>query len=88
MPAYDYLCETNGRTVEVRHRMSEQLRTWGDLCDLVGLDPGRTPRTAPVRKLIGGAAVIGATSLGSGPAPAPCEAGQVCCGGGACGALN
>jgi len=29
MPTYDYRCDANGKTVEVIHRMSEQLNTWG-----------------------------------------------------------
>ena len=31
MPAYDYHCETNGRTVEVSHTMTTLLQTWGGL---------------------------------------------------------
>ncbi len=29
MPTYDYRCETNGQVVEVKHGMSEVLKTWG-----------------------------------------------------------
>ena len=43
MPTYDYRCEANGRVVEVRHRMSERLTTWGELCKLAGLDASRNP---------------------------------------------
>jgi len=56
MPAYDYHCERNGRTVEVSHRMIEALRTWGELCARAGLAPGATPADAPIRRLISGAA--------------------------------
>jgi hypothetical protein len=53
MPRYDYFCEANGRTVEVEHGWSRELRTWGDLVDVLRLDAGATPLDAPVRKLIG-----------------------------------
>ncbi len=79
MPNYDYYCESNGRTVEVSHRMAESLGTWGELCERAGLEPGKTPRSAPVRRLISGAAVH--TGKGMAAAP-PCETTGVCCGGG------
>jgi predicted nucleic acid-binding Zn ribbon protein len=83
MPNYDYYCESNGRTVEVSHRMAESLGTWGELCERAGLAPGKTPRSAPVRKLISGAAVHTGHRTGKGMATAPpCETTGVCCGGG------
>jgi hypothetical protein len=87
MPTYDYFCAANDRTVEVQHGMSERLATWGELCERAGIAPGRTPRNAPVERLATGGNVIGASSLGSGTAPAACDAGPACCGGG-CPALN
>lgn len=81
MPTYDYFCESNGRTVEVSHRMAEQLSSWGELCERAGIDAGRTDRKTPVRKLISGGAVLTGKSAASAP---PCETGM-CCGGGACG---
>lgn len=83
MPTYDYRCAANGRVIEVRHRMSERLTTWGELCALAGLEPGETPADAPVERLITGAQVVRRSSLGEAPAPA-CAAGP-CCGGGPCG---
>ena len=56
MPAYDYHCETNGRTVEVSHAMTTLLQTWGELCDSADLDPGETPVDAPLRPRVLGAA--------------------------------
>jgi len=82
MPTYDYYCESNGRTVEVSHKMAEQLRTWGELCERAGIAAGRTAPEAPVRRLISGGAVL--TGKGADSAP-PCETTGVCCGGGACG---
>jgi len=83
MPNYDYYCESNGRTVEVSHRMADSLGTWGELCERAGLQPGKTPRSAPVRKLISGAAVHTGQRTGKGMAAAPpCETTGVCCGGG------
>jgi predicted nucleic acid-binding Zn ribbon protein len=84
MPTYDYRCETNGRVVEVNHRMSEKLATWGELCERAHVDCGDTPATAPVQRLATGGNVITSNSLGSGFDPGPaCGAGG--CGNGMCG---
>jgi hypothetical protein len=82
MPTYDYYCEANDRKVEVSHRMSETISSWGDLCRQAEIDPGSTPPDAPVRRLITGGAVIGSASRAE-PVP-PCTSGP-CCGGGMCG---
>ena len=37
MPSYDYLCEANGRVVEVKHRMSDKLSSWGQVCEKAGI---------------------------------------------------
>jgi len=58
MPMYDYQCEANGRTVEVVHSMSKRLETWGELCELAGLECGDTPLDAPVQRLIGGGSAV------------------------------
>ena len=54
MPRYDYFCAANGRTVEVRHGMSETIATWGELCERAGHDPGDTPADAAIERKIGG----------------------------------
>ena len=88
MPSYDYLCQANQKIVEVRHRMNEQVSTWGELCHLADIEPGDTPLDAPVEKLITGGNVISSSSLKN-PEPA-CAGGTcgqampACCGGGAC----
>jgi hypothetical protein len=83
MPTYDYRCDTNGRIVEVNHRMSESLRTWGELCERNQMDLGDTPADAPVQRMATGGNLV--TRLGSGSAPAPaCGAGG-CCPTGVCG---
>ena len=82
MPTYDYFCESNGQKVEVKHRMSEELMNWGDLCDKAGIEAGDTPLDTPVRRLISGGAFISSSSL-SNPEPA-CSTGS-CCPGGVCG---
>ena len=71
MAVYDYYCEANDRTVEVRHGMSESVKTWGELCELAGLENGDTSADALVRRLMSAPVPItgGSTSLGSGPAP-------------------
>lgn len=74
MPTYDYHCPTNRRTLEVRHSMSQNLATWGELCALAGIDTGDTPVDSPVKRLITGGAIIGSRALGSG-VPQECPAG-------------
>ena len=76
MPTYDYLCEANGRVVEVSHKMSESLSTWGELCARAGLDPAGAPAKAPVRRLISGGAVVSSGNLGS--TERPCDYGTPC----------
>jgi len=61
MPTYDYRCDANGRVLEVNHRMSESLSTWGELCRHLGIEPAGTPIDAPVHRL--------ATGVTSSPAP-------------------
>ncbi len=85
MPTYDYRCDTNGRVVEVSHRMSESLSTWGELCERAHVALGDTPADAPVHRMATGGNLISSSSLGSGAAPAPaCSTGS-CCAGGMCG---
>ena len=80
MPTYEYFCAANGRTVEVSHRMAEQLQNWGELCSRAGIGPGRTRAATLVRRLISGAAVL--TGQPRDAAPEECAAGPACCGGG------
>jgi hypothetical protein len=82
MPTYDYFCDTNGCKLEVNHKMSESIRSWGELCERANVEPGDTPPDTPVRKLISGGAVISYSSL-SNPEPA-CSTGA-CCPSGVCG---
>lgn len=85
MPTYDYRCVANGRVVEVNHRMSENLSTWGELCAQAGIAPGDTPPDSPIERLATGGNVIGANSAGRDLPPMPsCPAGS-CCSGGMCG---
>mgnify|MGYP001594814326 FL=1 len=84
MPTYDYRCDLNGITVEVRHGMDQVISTWGALSNQAGLETGETPADASVRKLITGGNVIRSENLGSGQTP-PCENGGPCCGANRCG---
>jgi hypothetical protein len=52
MPYYEYRCETNGQTLEVRHGMQERLETWGELARRAGADLGETPPETPVERLM------------------------------------
>lgn len=83
MPTYDYRCDTNGRVIEVNHRMSETIATWGELCARAGIATDDTPSDSPVHRLATGGNLISKSSLGSGAAPA-CSTGS-CCPGGFCG---
>ena len=82
MPTYDYRCPANGRVVEVKHRMSEMVHTWGELCQMAGIEPGDTPADAAVERMATGGNIISSGGRGSGPAPT-CPSGG--CGGGMCG---
>ncbi|MCC7410137.1 MAG: zinc ribbon domain-containing protein [Gammaproteobacteria bacterium] len=52
MPRYDYFCEANARTVEVRHPMHVQLGFWGQVCYAAQIPLGDTDPLAPVRKVL------------------------------------
>ena len=82
MPSYDYRCDANGRVVEVRHRMSESLVTWGEVCQKAGLELGDTSADAPVQRLITGGSVVSSASLSNPEAP---SCGMGSCGSGMCG---
>ncbi len=82
MPTYDYRCEANGRTVEVRHRMSDEVHTWGELCALADIDPGATDPSSPVNRLATGGNVITSGRVGTQMPPCGSSGG---CAGGACG---
>ncbi len=82
MPSYDYHCETNGRTVEVRHSIKEKLANWGEVCARAGIDLGDAAADTPVQRLITGGGVISSSALSNPEAPA-CGAGG--CSGGLCG---
>ena len=72
MPTYDYRCEANGKVIEVKHSISQELHTWEELCSLAGIDAGDTPRNSPVKRLATGGNVVKKSSLGSAP---PCASG-------------
>ena len=76
MPTYDYRCEANGRMVEVMHRMSDKMNTWGELCEKAGIDPGDTPADSPVTRMATGGNVVSSTGSGPDLAPARCLHGQ------------
>jgi len=81
MPTYDYRCDANDRELEVRHSMNTEIDTWGQLCELAGIEPGDTAADSPVRRLATGGSIVGSSSLKNVDMPS----GGGCCGGGACG---
>lgn len=74
MPTYDYYCPSNGRTVEVRHSLSETVSNWGELCRCAGIEPGETPADAPVTQCVAAPAVATASP----PAPRCAKPGCGC----------
>ena len=82
MPTYDYHCDTNGQTIEVKHGMNELIGTWAELCERLGMDKGNTPDDSPVRKLATGGQIVKSGSRGNSDLP-PCATGG--CNGGMCG---
>ncbi|UCG75415.1 MAG: zinc ribbon domain-containing protein [Gemmatimonadota bacterium] len=79
MPYYDYYCDDNDRTVEVRHGMAEMIRTWGELCSRTGAEPGETPADAPVRRVIS-AGVPLVSRESQAPSPPSCGPSCACAG--------
>ncbi len=84
MPTYDYHCGANEQVVEVNHRMSEVLHSWGELCGCAGIKPGPTPLDSPIKKLATGGNVVQRGTLNNPEAP-PCAVGGNCCGPNNCG---
>lgn len=83
MPTYDYRCDVNERIVEVHHGMSHRIQTWGELCEIAGIETGATEKQTPVVRLATGGNVVKSSALKNGSAPAGCNP-DMCCGGGAC----
>lgn len=83
MPNYEYQCPSNGRVVEVRHKMDERLQNWGELCERAGIAIGKTDPRTPVEKLIS-AGYIGSANSAN-PAPGDVGCGAPACGSGGCG---
>lgn len=80
MPSYDYRCEANDRIYEVKHPISTTISTWGELCELGGIDLQGIPADTPVRKVISTGGVVKSSSLKNPEAP-PCMTGGGCSGG-------
>ncbi len=81
MPIYEYRCDANDTTLEVTHAMSVTVLTWGELCDVAGVELGETPGDAPVEKLISMPIAHGSdTPRGNPIPPGGCGAGCGCVG--------
>ncbi|MGB0543453.1 MAG: zinc ribbon domain-containing protein [Longimicrobiales bacterium] len=78
MPYYEYMCTANGQTIEVRHGMSEELTTWGQVADRAAVDVGDTPANAPVQRIMSAPVPVTTRDPGF----------QGCSGGCACAAPN
>lgn len=77
MPYYEYYCDANDTLVEVRHPMSEELGTWGEVCDRSGRDPGTTPPDTRVERRMSLPVPTPATAAGR-SGPEPCGPGCGC----------
>ena len=75
MPTYEYYCEENEKNVDVIHSMSEEITTWGELCDRAEIDCGETPRETRVMRKLSAISLLGKKSEAS-------PQGGGCCGGG------
>lgn len=62
MPLYDYYCEANGCTVQVKHGIDVELTTWGEVCYAAQVTMGDTDFLAPVRKVLSPPAISIPTS--------------------------
>ncbi len=62
MPYYEYRCPANGRTVEIRHGMSERIDSWGTLAERAGIDLAGAPVDAPVERLMSAPVPLAADS--------------------------
>ena len=84
MPTYTYHCPANGRSVDVLHGMSTTLRTWGEVCEADGQDPGTTAASSAVEKLLGAGMVLTNARAGLNDCQSDGPAGPTggCCGGG------
>ncbi len=80
MPTYDYLCRATGRVFEVRHSIKDKLSCWGELCAVLGFDPGDVEPETPVERLISGGNVVDSKVLKNPEAPS-CGAASPCRGG-------
>lgn len=76
MPYYEYQCQANGRTVEVRHAMNETLITWGEVAERAGAALGDTPSDSPVQRLM--SAPVPITGSSGDPGFQGCGAGCAC----------
>ena len=79
MPTYEYYCPANHKTLEVMHPMSHKVATWGELCALAEVKPGKIDANEPVEKLLSAGMFV------TGDKQAPEIGGGGCCMGRGCG---
>jgi hypothetical protein len=76
MPTYEYYCPANGKALEVKHSMSLRLGTWGELCDLAGIETGSIDPQTPVEKLMSGGNILTQKSVESNGGGSGCGSGN------------
>jgi hypothetical protein len=52
MPIYEYHCPANGTRLEVLHGINESPQSWGELCQIAGIELGDTDSEAAVERLV------------------------------------
>lgn len=52
MPVYLYRLQDTGERIEARHSMKDEPQTWGELCQLAGLDPAGHEPGVRIERLI------------------------------------
>lgn len=54
MPLYEYEVSGTGQRFEVMHSIHNELKTWGELSSLLGVEIGEIQKDTPVNRILGG----------------------------------
>lgn len=84
MLTYEYRCERNQKTVQVRHSIREKIKTWGELRQRAELPSDGTPDETEVERLISGG-LLGTVNGGTPSSADAAKAALPMLGGGCCG---
>ena len=79
MPTYEYYCDENDQTLEVLHGMNDTILTWGELCEIAGIEHGDTPASTTVERKLSAISLL--SKKGDGGNSGGCCGGGCGCGG-------